>query len=95
MKYSNRWLPDFNGFSDTLSSMKFNWRRYMTNEYNTVYLLLVSILLVLITHHPILLGSGFNEKMTIFVPGFLLVSIVYLIVRWLKKSKRLNQVSKT
>lgn len=86
----NRWVPTLQGFPDTISSMKFNWRRYIINEYNTVYLLVVSILIVLVTHPPKLMNLHANEKMTIFGISFLLVSIMYLIVRWMKKSKRLN-----
>lgn len=86
----SRWMPTLKGLSETVSSMKFNWRRYITNEYNTVYLLLVSILIVLVTHHPKLVNLHTNEKMTIFGISFLIVSIMYLIVRWMKKSNKLN-----
>lgn len=86
----NRWVPTLKGFSETVSSMKFNWKRYVVNEYNTVYLLVVSILIVLLTHHPELVKLAESRRLITFGVSFLLVSIIYLFVRWMKKSKRLN-----
>lgn len=89
-KKVNRWIPNFNGLAKTLGSMQFNWRRYIVNEYNTVYLLLVSMLIVTVVYYPPLANLPSNEKIQFFLTGFLLLSVVYLIVRYLKKSKKLN-----
>jgi len=84
----NRWLPNLKGLSATLSSTKFNWRRYVIKEYNTIYLLVVSILIVLMTHHPTLIKLPLDDKLKTFGICFLSLSTAYLIVRWLKKSRR-------
>jgi protein-S-isoprenylcysteine O-methyltransferase Ste14 len=86
----NRWVPDLRGLGNTLASMEFNWRRYLINEYNTVYMLLISILLVIFTHHPELVRLPEQQRWEIFFYWFIAVSIVYLFVRYLKKSKKLT-----
>jgi protein-S-isoprenylcysteine O-methyltransferase Ste14 len=86
----NRWVPDLRGLGNTLASMEFNWRRYLINEYNTVYMLLISILLVIFTHHPELVRLREQQRWEMFFYWFIAVSIVYLFVRYLKKSKKLT-----
>lgn len=85
----NRWIPQFNGLLTTISGMDFNWRRYVIFEYNTVYLLLLSIYIVLLTHHPSLVKLSDDEKIRMSLVVFLILSMLYLFVRFLKKSKRL------
>jgi protein-S-isoprenylcysteine O-methyltransferase Ste14 len=89
-KNVNRWIPNFSGLGTTLGSMQFNWRRYVVNEYNTVYLLLVSMLIVAVVYYPALANLPSNEKLQFFLTGFLLLSVIYLIIRYLKKSKKLK-----
>lgn len=89
-KHVNRWIPNFSGLGTTLGSMKFNWKRYVVNEYNTVYLLLVSILLVIVTHYPSIALLPQEDKIKFFVIWFLVLSAIYLFVRYLKKSNKLN-----
>jgi protein-S-isoprenylcysteine O-methyltransferase Ste14 len=85
----NRWVPNLSGITNTLNSMTFNWRRYIINEYNTIYLLLLSIYIVLVTHHPKLIQLSRPEKLQLSLVVFLILSFVYLFVRYLKKSKKL------
>lgn len=91
----NRWLPNLGRISETIATTTFNWRRYVIREYNTVYLLMLSILIVTMTHHPDLVNLAVSDKIKISVICFLSLSTVYLIVRWLKKTKRLNTKSST
>lgn len=86
----NRWVPKLKGLANTFRSMKFNWQRCVVNEYNTVYLLLLSIYIVLLTHHPDLASLDGNEKISISLIVFFTLSFVYLFIRFLKKSKRLT-----
>ncbi len=85
----NRWIPQFNGLLTTISGMDFNWRRYVIFEYNTVYLLLLSIYIVLLNHHPSLVKLSDDEKIRMSLVVFLILSMLYSFVRFLKKSKRL------
>jgi len=85
----NRWLPSLRKLSTTFSSMKFNWRRWILKEYNTQFVWLCGITLILLFKYPQITGyqSNFrNTLLTVIIPAFLLL---YLIVRYLKKSKRL------
>jgi protein-S-isoprenylcysteine O-methyltransferase Ste14 len=85
----NRWIPNLKGISQTFDSMQFNWSRYVIKEYNTVYLLLLSIYIILITHHPKIVAWQDNDKITISAIFFVTLSLIYLFVRYLKKSHKL------
>lgn len=86
----NRWIPNFKGLGQTLGNSEFNWKLYVVNEYNQVYLLLLSIYIVLITHHPKLILLSNEEKIRISIIVFVVLSVIYLFVRYLKKSNRLK-----
>ncbi len=86
----NRWIPSFKGIKATMASMEFNWRRYIAREYNTIYLLLLSMIIILMTHHPQLIKLATTEKLEVFLVSFLILSVIYLVVRYLKKSNKLK-----
>src|SRR5687768_10463958 len=48
----NRWLPDLSGMTETFSSMEFKWKRWILKEYNTQYIWLSGIVLVLLLTYP-------------------------------------------
>jgi protein-S-isoprenylcysteine O-methyltransferase Ste14 len=85
----NRWIPNLKGISKTFDSMDFNWSRYVIKEYNTVYLLLLSIYIILITHHPKMVAWSDDDKIKISAIFFVGLSLIYLFVRYLKKSRKL------
>jgi protein-S-isoprenylcysteine O-methyltransferase Ste14 len=86
----NRWIPNFTGLSQTITSMKFDWRKYVRTEYNTVYLLFLSIYIFMVIFVPplVIMEQDSKVRLSIVVVGIL--SAIYLIVRYLKKSKKLN-----
>jgi protein-S-isoprenylcysteine O-methyltransferase Ste14 len=82
----NRWIPSLKGISKTFSSMHFKWTRWILKEYNTQYIWLTGIVLILLFKYPQL--TDFDEHrrnvlLAIILP-FLL--FLYLLVRYLKKS---------
>lgn len=88
-KKTHRWLPSFNGLGNTFRSMKFNWRRWLLKEYNTQYIWLTGITLILLLKFPQLTNNDTylrNMLLAIILPILLLL---YLFVRFLKKSRRL------
>ncbi len=85
----NRWIPSFSGLGKTFSSMEFNWKRYVVKEYNTVYLLLVSIYIVLLMKHPRLVELSNESKIQVSAIVILTLTAVYLFIRYLKKSHKL------
>lgn len=86
----NRWAPQLKGLINTFESMQFNWRQYIVMEYNTIYLLILSVYLVLLTHHPEMVWWDVNDKIRVSFIVISIATVLYLFVRYLKKSKRLN-----
>ncbi|MGB8193552.1 MAG: isoprenylcysteine carboxylmethyltransferase family protein [Chitinophagaceae bacterium] len=90
-KRVNRWIPSFAGLGETFRSMEFKWKRWILKEYNTQYVWLTGITLILLFRYPQL--TNYDERLrnlllAIILPALLLL---YLCVRYLKKSKRLTE----
>lgn len=82
----NRWVPSVKGLSTTFSSMHFKWKRWILKEYNTQYVWLTGIVLIILFKYPQL--TNYDERLrntllAIILPFLLLL---YLLVRYLKKS---------
>lgn len=85
-RHVNRWVPSLKGIGKTFASMRFNWRRWILKEYNTQFVWLSGITLILLFFYPHLTAhdEGIRNKMLlIFLPSLL---FLYLYVRYLKKS---------
>jgi protein-S-isoprenylcysteine O-methyltransferase Ste14 len=87
----NRWLPNLTGISETFRGAIFNWRRYLLNEYNTLYMLGLSMFLVLMVHHPELRELTLNQKMMLSAAVIGSLTVLFLFVRHLKKTNRLSR----
>ena len=90
-KRVNRWIPSLAGLSKTFSSMEFKWKRWILKEYNTQYVWLTGITLILLLRYPQLTNGDERQRnvlLAIILPALLLM---YLLVRYLKKSKRLKE----
>jgi len=85
----NRWIPNLKGLNETFGSMDFNWNRYIIKEYNTVYLLILSIYIVTLVYYPGMASLDNKSKITISAIFFVALSLIYLYVRHLKKSRKL------
>ncbi|HYE55681.1 MAG TPA: isoprenylcysteine carboxylmethyltransferase family protein [Chitinophagaceae bacterium] len=87
----NRWFPSLSGLSRTFSSMRFRWRRWIVKEYNTQYVWLTGIVLILLLKYPQL--THYNEQQRNLLLAIILtvLLVVYLFVRYLKKSGRLKE----
>ena len=86
----NRWFPSFAGMGKTFSSMRFNWKRYVAKEHTTTFIWLCGVVLLLLFYYPQLTNSDTHVRNTwaIAILSFLL--LVYMLIRVLKKSGRLN-----
>ena len=87
----NRWIPSFKKITETFRSMEFKGKRWLLKEYNTQYIWLTGITLILLFKYPQL--THFNQAtrnilLAIILP--LLLSL-YLFVRFLKKFGRLTE----
>ncbi|MBC7827343.1 MAG: isoprenylcysteine carboxylmethyltransferase family protein [Chitinophagaceae bacterium] len=90
-KRVNRWVPSLKNILNTLGSMEFKGKRWLLKEYNTQYVWLTGITLILLFRYPQL--TNYNETsrnllLAIILPFLLLL---YLLVRYLKKSGKLTE----
>jgi len=88
----NRWIPNISGLSKTFASMEFNWRRWVLKEYNTQFVWLAGIaLLILLKYNEALLQSDrehANQLLWVIIPA---LAASYLLVRYLKKSGKFTE----
>jgi protein-S-isoprenylcysteine O-methyltransferase Ste14 len=90
-KRVNRWIPSFSHISTTFKSMEFKGKRWLLKEYNTQYVWLTGITLILLIKYPQLTNNNKDTRnmlLGIILPVLLLL---YLVVRYLKKSGKLTE----
>ena len=87
----NRLLPNFSGLSQTLDGMRFNWRRLLSAEYGSAYIWIAAIILASLKN------LWFGGQRDIHNPhvwtlwlSLVLVSVAYMVARFLKKCGRLD-----
>jgi protein-S-isoprenylcysteine O-methyltransferase Ste14 len=88
----NRWLPQLGGLRKTLRSMEFNWRRVIAKDYASAYSWMV-LALLLMCYKRLLLSPTEEAAFWLRDLGiiFILLTIGFIIVRFLKKSGRLTE----
>lgn len=88
----NRWLPQLRGIGKTLKGMRFNWRRVVAKDYASAYSWMV-LALLLMCYEFLLLPP--TEKAIFWLKelglAFVLLTAVFLIARYLKKSGHLAE----
>jgi protein-S-isoprenylcysteine O-methyltransferase Ste14 len=90
-KRVNRWVPDLRNIGNSFGEMQFKWKRWILKEYNTQYVWLTGITLILLLTYPEVTGGDAslrNTLLAIILPALLLL---YLLVRFLKKSGRMQE----
>ncbi len=88
-KRVNRWIPDFSNISDTFKRMKFKGKRWLLKEYNTQYVWLTGITLILLLKYPQLTDYNSHVRNILLAIILTILLFLYLLVRYLKKSERL------
>ncbi|WP_407427085.1 methyltransferase family protein [Arcticibacter sp.] len=85
----DRWWINWKGIGSTLHGMHFNVRRWILKEYNTQFIWLVGITLILLLYYP-QITSNDNDLRNILIAVFLAaLTLLYLFVRYLKKSGKM------
>lgn len=82
----NRWIPSLKGIASTFRSMHFKWKRWILKEYNTQYVWLTGIVLILFLKYPQLTGYDETKRNLLLWILLPLLLLMYLLVRYLKKS---------
>lgn len=85
----NRWIPDLRGISATFKSMHFKGKRWILKEYNTQYVWLTGIVLILLLTYPQLTDYNAARRNILLAILLPLLLIGYLTVRYLKKSGKM------
>jgi protein-S-isoprenylcysteine O-methyltransferase Ste14 len=88
-KRVNRWIPDFKGIHQTLNSMQFNSRRWLLKEYNTIFIWMLGIAWILLLKYPAISNYNENLQHILLVVFSIFFLIIYLYIRYLKKSGKL------
>ncbi len=87
----NRWLPSISGIGRTFSEMKFNWKRWILKEYNTQFVWMTGIVLIILFRYPQLTRNDVavrNLWLYILIPA---LGVYYGTVRYLKKSGKVTE----
>ena len=87
----NRWVPDLRGIGNTFKGMHFKWKRWILKEYNTQYVWLTGIVLILLFKYPELTNHDSQLRNTLLVIILPILLLLYLFVRYLKKSGKMTE----
>ena len=90
MRDVNRWFPNPRGLGETFGSMRFRWKRVIIREYNATYLWLVGALFVFMKNLAADDRALFSRTLPLAVGVFVVLTVSYLTIRHLKKSKKLR-----
>jgi hypothetical protein len=71
--------------------MQFKWKRWLLKEYNTQYIWLSGIVLILLFRYPQLTGYDSRFRNILGAVLLPLLLVWYLFVRYLKKSGKLKE----
>ncbi len=86
-----RFIPNMRGLYATLSGMQFDWRRVLRKEYGTTLAWTSAMTIFLAVEQVHWDGlSESDDELTALGVSWAVVFAAYLIVRWLKKSRRLE-----
>ena len=88
-KKVNRWIPDLGGIGKTFKGMHFKWKRWILKEYNTQYVWLSGITLILLFKYPELTNHDTSLRNTLLIIILSILLFLYLFVRYLKKSGKM------
>jgi protein-S-isoprenylcysteine O-methyltransferase Ste14 len=88
-KRVNRWLISFSGIFSTMSGMRFNYKRWLLKEYNTLLVWLIGIAAILLFKYPQLTPDT-DTRNVVFIVVVIMLGALYGYVRFLKKSGKMN-----
>jgi len=88
----NRWVPDLRGIGHTFEGMHFNAARWIAKEHNTQFVWLLGILLILMFKYPQLTNNDEARRNTILFIVIPVLTLIYLYVKYLKRTHKLDAV---
>ncbi|WAC09441.1 methyltransferase family protein [Dyadobacter pollutisoli] len=88
-KRVNRWLINFNGLSETFRGMRFNYKRWLLKEYNTLLVWLIGIFALLLFRYPQIVPDA-EFRNTLFGAIVVFLLVLYGYIKYLKKSGKMT-----
>lgn len=85
----NRWAINMNGIGNTFKTHNFNAKRWILKEYNTQFVWLVGITLILLLKYPELTNANADLRNKLLPVILTFLTVFYLFVKYLKKSHKL------
>jgi protein-S-isoprenylcysteine O-methyltransferase Ste14 len=82
----NRWIPSLRGWRAAIAGMRFNWRRVLVKEYNTIFVVLLALVAVKLWSDYEVRGEGVLPSTLSLVVGLCVWFAAYVLVRAMKKS---------
>jgi protein-S-isoprenylcysteine O-methyltransferase Ste14 len=82
----NRWIPSLAGLRKTFNGMAFNAKRWLLKEYNTQFVWLGGITLILLFKYPQITHDSIKLRNLLLLIIIPLLGLEYLLIRYLKKS---------
>ena len=76
----NRWIPSVKGIGATFGSMQFKAARWILKEYNTQYIWLTGIVLILLFKYPQLTNNDEGRRNTLLAIILPILLLLYLLV---------------
>jgi protein-S-isoprenylcysteine O-methyltransferase Ste14 len=87
----NRFIPRMSGISKTIETMEFNWRRLIVKEYGATYVWMICMIFLIMKNQYFQYGYKASKTVLLTLSlSFLVVTLLYAVARYLKKSKRLR-----
>jgi len=91
MSRVNRWIPKLSGLGKTMGSMTFNFKRVIIREYNATFIWASGAVLIIMKNlYAQEDKTCFNMSVKYFIGILIAFTVLYLIVRYLKKSKKIT-----
>ena len=84
----NRWIPNFSGISKKLEGSEFKWQRVLIKEYNSTYIWMSGVVLLVAKHLYFNHNTAFDHYLPFLIAAMVLLLLAYGFVRSQKKSKR-------
>lgn len=85
-KNVHRWIPNLSGLNQTFASMEFKWKRWLIKEYNTQFIWLCGIVLILLFKYPQLTNGNDDFRNILALIFILIFAGYYFLIRYMKKS---------
>lgn len=82
----HRWRPRLAGWKRSIAGMRFNWRRVLVKEYNTIFIATLALVAITFWSDYRIAGATALPRADTMLAGATAWLVLYLLVRSLKKS---------